>query len=232
MDERILLVEGLDDQHVMWNLFKARDVPQTFQVKQPRVERDFEVSAEDEMDGGDKALLKSMVWWLLRSGLECLAVVMDADDKGPEARWQSIRTRLLNQGYHEVPKKHSDNGTVFELSLRPQTPRSVRFGVWIMPDNRSKGMIEDFVMQLIREDDEMLHHVDHFLEGIPADHRRFKEAHQSKARIRAWLAVGEKPGRPMGQAIKADKQLDANSPTVQPFLEWITSALITDGQQP
>jgi len=231
MGERVLLVEGRDDQHVMWNLLEVRDLPETFRVERPELKRDFEEN-HHETNGGDTILLDSIPWWLLQTDLECLAIVVDANDKGPEARWQSIRMRLLNQGYHEIPEKHSDNGTVFELSLRPRTPRSVRLGVWVMPDNRSKGMLEDFVTQLIREDDAILPLVDRFLKSIPNDQRRFKKQHQPKARVHSWLAVSERPGRPMGQAIKADEQLDANSPAVQPFLDWLTEVLITDGQEP
>lgn len=232
MSERILLVEGRDDQHVIWNLLAVREVPEKFKVERPTLDRDSGKDREDEANGGDTVLLDSIPWWLLRTGLECLAIVVDANDKGPEARWQSIRMRLLNQGYNEIPEKHSDNGTIFELSLRPRTPRSVRFGVWIMPDNRSEGMLEDFVARLIREDDDMLPSVDRFLRSIPANQRRFKKQHEPKARIHLWLAVSERPGRPMGQAIKADRQLDANSAEVQPFLDWLTAVLITDGEQP
>lgn len=222
MGKRILLVEGEDDKHVIWNLFEVRRVAEEFTVKSPKQE------SNDGENGGIERLLKSIPAEAKESDLECLAVMVDADDKGPEARWQAIRDRLRRGGYKDVPEKHSPEGTVFQLSLRPQTPRSIRFGVWIMPDNRRSGMLEDFVAGLIREDDEMLPLVDGFLDGIPAGKRRFtKQAdHRAKARIHTWLAVSERPGRPMGQAIKADKYLDAKHPSVRPFLDWIREALV------
>ena len=220
MGKRILLVEGKNDQHVMWNLFEVRKVPETFKVECPKTEPDVDEA------GGIQNLFESIPRQLRASGLERLAVVVDANDKGPATRWQTIRNRLLDQGYKGIPKAHSAGGTVFELSLRPQTPRSVRFAVWIMPDNGSPGMLEDFVAQLIREDDGMLPLVDRFLESIPKEQQRFREQHRPKARIHSWIAVGERPGRPMGQAIKADEQLDANHPAVQPFLDWVQRALV------
>lgn len=226
MWERVLLVEGKDDLHVMTNLFEVRNVPDTFQVRCPGSEPD-----EIENGGVDK-LLDSIPYRLASSELERLAVVVDANDKGPGAGWDAIRQRLAAAGHDGVPKAHSPEGTIVELSLRPGTPRSVRFGVWIMPDNRSLGMLEDFFAGLIREDDEMIPFVDRFLGSIPTDQRRFVPAHQPKARVHSWLAVSERPGRPMGQAIKADRQLDANSPAVEPFLKWINDALITDGESP
>jgi hypothetical protein len=95
-----------------------------------------------------------------------------------------------------------------------------------MPDNQSRGMLEDFVTGMIHEEDEMLPRVNGFLDSIPDGQRRFTTAHRSKARIHCWLAVSERPGRPMGQAIKADQSLDANDPSVGPFLDWINRALV------
>ena len=220
MGKRILLVEGKDDLHVMSNLLEAREIPDVFRVECPGSDQDA-----DENGGVDK-LLDAIPRRLLERDIERLAVVVDANDKGPEARWDAIRSRLEKRRYEGVPESLSSNGTVFELSLDPQTPRSVRFGAWIMPDNHSTGMLEDFVIGLIREDDDMLPMVDGFLDSIPADSRRFTDPHRPKARVHTWLAIGEKPGRPMGQAIKADRQLDANHPTVGPFLDWVQDALI------
>jgi len=219
MGKRILLVEGKDDQHVMWNLLKVRDVPKVFEV-----ERTGEDPGDD--NGGVEKLLEAVPRWLLESDLERLAVILDANDKGPAARWNAIQGRLTQRGYKDIPASPEKNGLVFELSLEPRTPRSVRFAAWIMPDNRSAGMLEDFVASLIREDDAMLPFVDRFLDSIPAGPGRFRQAHRSKARIHSWLAVSERPGRPMGQAIKADRNLDANHPSVGPFLGWIRSALV------
>jgi hypothetical protein len=226
MGKRILLVEGQDDQHVMWNLFGVREVPETFAVERATQQQTAEQDENSETNGGAEVLLESIEGSLLEVELECLAIVIDANHKGPAARWQAVRSRLTNAGYTGIPEEHDPAGTVFELSLLPQSPRTVRFGVWVMPDNESTGMLEDFVAAMIREDDEMLPFVDRFLDSIPAAERRFRSQHRPKARIHAWLAVGERPGRPMGQAIKADAQLDANHPAVQPFLDWVQAALV------
>jgi len=225
MAERVLLVEGKDDRHVMWNLFEVRHVPRVFEVECPESDRGM-----DE-NGGVEKLLETIPRRLLESDIERLAVVVDANDKGPEFRWRQIRDRLLNRGYEGVPDELPQGGAV-ELSLRPRSPRSVRLAVWVMPDNQSNGVLEDFVVKLIREDDGTLPYIDRFLDSIPVALQRFKSVHRSKARIHSWLAISERPGRPMGQAIKADRQLDANSPAVEPFLKWINDALITDGEQP
>jgi len=219
--ERILLVEGPDDRHVMRNLFEVRNVPDEFKVEIPGSERDVN-------EGGVERLLQSIPGRMVSANLKRLAIVVDSNSKGPKARWEAIRDRLIGRGYEGVPREHSTDGTVFDVSLRPKTPRSVRLGVWIMPDNTAEGMLEDFVAQLIRPDDEMLPHVDGFIDSIPEPQRRFSTAHLPKARIHTWLAISERPGRPMGQAIKADSRLNANHPGVEPFLAWIRRALIED----
>ncbi len=220
MGKRVLLVEGNDDLHVVSNLFEVRGVPEVFRVEIPKA------NGNAGENGGLDGLLESIPYWLASTELECLAVVVDANDKGPEARWEAIRSRLVKAGHEETPEKHDTKGIVFHLSLREGTPRSVRFGAWVMPDNRSNGMLEDFVAGLVREDDEMLPLVDGFLDSIPTEQRRFSAQHHPKARVHAWLAIGERPGRPMGQAIRADARLDANDPAVQPFLDWVQSALV------
>lgn len=225
MGKRVLLVEGKNDQHVMWNLFDVRQIAEVFEVECPESLRD------PDQSGGIDKLLDAVPRRLLDSDLERLAIVMDANNKGPKARWDAIRSRLLNEGYKEVPKNMPEEGVV-ELSLRPRTPRSVRLAVWVMPDNQSQGMIEDFVAQMIRDDDDVLPLVDDFLASIPEDQQRFSPNHQSKARIHSWLAIQERPGRPMGQAIGAKKHLDPDRPAVDSFLQWINHALITDGQSP
>ncbi len=236
MGIRILLVEGDDDQHVIWNLLAVRRFPGDFYVVRPGDDIDRDRPGEvrrpqganaDELSGGDKRLLQSTDARLDTSGLERLAIVIDADDKGPARRWDSIRDRLVNEGYEAdlLPRSADATGVVIELPSR-RGRKPIRFSLWVMPDNQSTGMLEDFVAKMIREDDEMLPYVTDFLSKIPGEEIRYKKVHASKARLHAWLAVSERPGRPMGQAIKAESHLDANHASVEPLLNWIRQALI------
>ena len=235
MGIRVLLVEGDDDQHVIWNLRDVRGLPCDFYVVRPGGRMDMDRPGRvrgrdpvgDEMNGGDRRLLESIPARLDTSGLERLAIILDADDKGPQRRWESIRDRLASEGYDAdlLPRVVATTGVVLDLpQCRGRKP--IRFGIWIMPDNQANGMLEDFVASMIHDDDEMLPRVNDFLTSIPQEHRRFSPAHQSKARLHTWLAVSERPGRPMGQAIKAESHLDANHASVEPFLAWIRKALV------
>ena len=101
MGNRVLLVEGPDEQHVMWALFKIHQVPKSFRV----------VSA----NGRDR-LLDSLAVRLKSSGLERLAVVLDADEDASR-RWQQLRDRLSKAGYSPLPESPSPEGTIADLEL-------------------------------------------------------------------------------------------------------------------
>ena len=73
--------------------------------------------------------------------------------------------------------------------------------------------------------DSLLPLVDAFLDSIPKPRRRFAVKDHSKARLHAWLATQEQPGKPLGLAIKA-RYLDAETAEVAPFLSWLRTALV------
>ncbi len=200
---RLLLVEGNNDKHVVLALCQKYDLPEVFEV-------------EDKE--GDRELLKSISPELKVSGRERLAIILDAD-QDIEARWNQLRHYASKADLGDFPKKPEPGGTVL-----PGIDGS-RFSVWLMPDNRLPGMIEDFLAFLIPKDDPLLPRVDTFLDEISGDLRRFPDIHLPKARMHSWLAIQEEPGKPFGLAITA-KYLDADSETVEPFVAWLRKALV------
>jgi hypothetical protein len=203
MDSRVLLVEGQDDRHVLWALFEAHKVPDTFQV---------------EKAGGIEQLLESVPVRLKASDLERFGVVLDADED-IQARWQQLRSRLIASGCGDVPEKPSPLGLVLQMKEGPKV------GAWLMPDNTVPGMLENFLAFLIPPSDKLLPLVDRFLDAIPLEDRRCPNVRLPKARLHAWLAVQEHPGKPLGQAITA-KYLDAQHSVVAPFLAWIKAMFL------
>ena len=123
----------------------------------------------------------------------------------------------------DIPELPAPQGT---LILLPIEDRTVRLGVWIMPDNRMPGMLDDFLVFLVSENDRTLPHVDRFLAGIPTTDRLFPDVARAKARIHSFLAVQKEPGKPLGLAITF-RYLDAKQEAVRPFLTWLTSVLLT-----
>jgi len=214
MGRRLVLVEGKDDEHVVKHLCRAHGIDVDFDVEHP---------SED----GIERLLDQVPTRLKESDLERLGVLMDADENA-QSRWEQLRDRLRNAGHGGIPDLPNQSGTILDVG---DEYRSVRLAIWIMPDNRLPGMIEDFLAFLVPQHDAMLPRVDRFLDQIPVRERLFPHAHLPKARIHAYLAVQREPGKPLGLAITF-KYLDATRQLVQPFVQWIRAVLIPDGEQP
>ena len=92
-----------------------------------------------------------------------------------------------------------------------------RIGIWIMPDNKIPGILEDFVKYLIPEDDSLRDYSLQCVDNLPE--KRFKDSYRSKAEIHTWLAWQEEPGTPMGLAVT--KKYLCNVDSARTFLDWL-----------
>ncbi|NVB38348.1 hypothetical protein G6O69_10950 [Pseudenhygromyxa sp. WMMC2535] len=199
---KVLLVEGPDDRHVLWALLAARS---------PRIAQgSFEIAV---CDGVDSALENFRVR-LLANGDTHLGVILDADDDLP-ARWAALRDRVETIYPGVMPAQPDPSGTV--LALPEGGPR---LGVWLMPDNALPGMLEDFVSFLVPEADACWPQAKAYVDAARKSGAGVSARHAQKARVHAWLAVQEQPGRPMGQAITA-RYLDADAAVVEALLAWL-----------
>lgn len=204
MPTATLLVEGSDDQHVIWGLLARHSFPEVFSV---------------EEKGGVENLLKVLPVQLKGSEIEAVGVVLDAD-LNLTARWNSLRSLLQKAGYVTCPAAPVGGGTILKEDGLP------RFGAWIMPDNKLPGMLEDFVAYLVPAEDALWTRGCKAVADIPEDERKFILNHVTKANIHTWLSWQEDPGTPMGLAI-TKKYLDASAPAVAPFLKWLEDVFVT-----
>lgn len=202
-DRKILLVEGTDDEHVLKHICSQRNVP---------------ILDEITPLGNVERLLESFPVRLKESDVGALGVVIDADTD-LAARWQSLRDRLRKAGYQSVPGEPHSAGTI--LSPPPQSLLP-RVGIWIMPDNQTRGILEDFLRFLVPSGSRLFAHVESSVATIPEGERRFGPRDHSKAIIHTWLAWQKEPGRPLGTAITA-KFLDANVVQVDVLVAWLRS---------
>lgn len=194
----LLLVEGKDDQHVVYALMARHGMERAFTV--------------DARDGVDRVL----DWFgvVLKAANESrVGIVLDADFD-VRAQWIRVRDRLRESLSVSVPDEPVAGGFVAEIEA------DRRVGVWLMPDNVLPGRLEDFLRALVPEGDAVYPMADAFVAGLTGDLKRFPEQHDAKARIHAYLAVQAEPGKPYGQAITA-KYLSADGPAVTPFVAWL-----------
>jgi len=199
--KKILLVEGSDDEHVLKHICAQRRIGELDEIKS---------------QGNVSRLLESFPVRLKESNVDALGVVIDADTD-LTARWQSLRDRLTSSGYQNVPANPIRTGTILEAPLEGLLPR---VGVWIMPDNQTTGILEDFLHFLVPRGSRLFEHVKASVESIPEGERRFSQLDKPKAVIHTWLAWQQEPGKPFGTAITA-KFLDANVTEVSVLVTWL-----------
>ena len=192
---RLLLVEGKDDEHVVKHLYTEAVGPIDFEVE--RMGGVDQVG--EEIDAHAKVPDRT-----------ALAVVVDANsDMG--SRWQSIRDGLARASI-DAPPELPLGGALIE----PTRSGQPTVGVWLMPDNKNGGEIEDFVAGLITGDDVVWPLACDYIDRIPDEERPRK---LSKARVHAWLAARAE-GAPMGGAIGQGK-FDLECDAAHRFSAWL-----------
>lgn len=201
---RYLLLEGNSDQRVVENLCIRHG------LEVPRI----------ILPNGINRLLDGIPDRINAPGLEVMGIVVDADTS-LEARWQALRDRLQDRdklaelAYRDFPAAPVAEGWI---SQRVDLPR---IGIWLMPDNRRIGILEDFVAVLIPATDPLLAKANMVLRDLEAEGvQRYAQASRSKALIYTWLAWQREPGRPMGQAI-AHHDLRHDAPAALAFVAWL-----------
>lgn len=201
----VVLVEGQNDREVCRHLLDQHSLH--FLGTQPDRQPYIGVIKDK---GGISKLIRELPVEVQASGLEALAVIVDADAEIGH-RWESLRNALRNAGYSDMPADPSPDGTIRSREGKPLV------GVWIMPNNTSTGTLEDFVATLIPNSDALWPRVQQCVDSIPLEQRSFPV---SKAKIHTWLAWREQPGTRMGEAINK-RYLDAQSPHALLFVDWI-----------
>lgn len=199
---KVLLVEGNDDLHVIWALCQKFKLPQNFEV----------------IDCKGINNLIEQIPVRLKTDIETIGIIIDAD-LNINNRWDALRTILRNESF-EI----ADNLPVEGLII--DNLQSIKIGVWIMPNNKTNGMLEDFISFLIPEGDNLLPKVDLTLENIENENlNRYSLIHRSKARINTWLALQEVPGIPMGQSI-TKRYLTTDEANCVLFIDWLKTLFL------
>ncbi|HCE47022.1 MAG TPA: hypothetical protein DET40_26030 [Lentisphaeria bacterium] len=206
--KKILLVEGTDDEHVIKHICGNRGISHLDEVKP---------------HGSVDKLLDSVPVRLKASeDGDIVGVVIDADTD-LAARWQSLRDRLIRIGYTNVPHDPSADGTIIDPPAGALLPR---VGIWIMPDNKTRGILEDFLRFLVPDGSLLFDHVKASVATIPAGERRFSQLAEPKALIHSWLSWQEEPGKPLGTAITA-RYLDVGVVQVDELVSWLNRLFFT-----
>lgn len=198
----LLLVEGRSEENAIREFYKQWDTNINFNIN----------------NEGSITKLKTSFKMHLKSSnvLRKLWVIIDADISYACA-WQSIRDILERSGKYNPPKQLCTMG----LILKPIDENDLIVGVWIMPNNQDIGMLEDFMMRIIPEENELLCEAEIAITNLEKKNiQKYKSVHRAKAKLHTWLAWHDEPGDSVNVAIKKnlfsqDKEL------INAFKGWI-----------
>ena len=207
MEERSQLwVEGSDDDHTVRHLLIRHGINYDHKPWPPRVPYIRQAGDKDK-------LLRDVRLNVSASTGRAVGFVLDADSSLQD-RWRAMLSRLRGVGV-EVPEDIPPDGFVGESQTY-----GTRVGVWLMPDNRQEGTLEDFLRTLVKEEDKLLPYAQE--STIQAKKRHgadYRNVDEQKAILHAWLAWQEVPGLPYGTAIRA-RYFRQDSPVAEQFVSW------------
>jgi hypothetical protein len=214
--QKIIFVEGPDDMHAIRHLLNHHGInARSFDASE--IEQDDVIAIQSL--GGYPHLRKRLLAELKNSSvLQYAGVVVDADANASR-RWISLSQRITEAGGQQVPAILPLAGWKGEVHA---PDRQITIGTWLMPDNQSAGALEEFVMRLISPDDALWPYAEQCVEGLKdyMEAASFDKLPVSKARVHTWLAWQEKPGLPMGSAIRG-KFLDSEAEQAVRFVTWV-----------
>ena len=195
-----LYVEGKDD---------------IYAIRQLLIRHGFghqEVQEFGEVMGDKQGVLDAIRVAVSAGTGKSLGFVMDANDS-PQNTWQAVTARLRQVGV-QTPKEIHEGGFVGESKAY-----KARVGVWLMPDNRKTGALEDFLRDLIEEGDPLFTHAEDSAREAKSHGAQYSDRNYLKAVLHTWLAWQKKPGRPYGTAIGA-RYFGADGATAERFINW------------
>ncbi|WP_346292896.1 DUF3226 domain-containing protein [Sphaerothrix gracilis] len=138
---KILLVEGRQDVRVIPELIEANKI--TWEINNQPVVYIQEHGGYENL--ADPDVIST---YLQARSLTALGIIIDADDN-PLERWQSIRNSC-SKSIPNLPELLPKSGLVHTAE------NDIKFGIWMMPDNKMQGMLETFLAYIIPSQDEQL----------------------------------------------------------------------------
>lgn len=220
----ILLVEGPGDRGVFEQICNSLQLNPEIQVGTPKDNQGTR-NGKPGVFNRLPILLKKIT----DGELVSLAVVMDADYVQYNEDYQKTIEKFTEivtpYGFNLVQRvENQSNGLVFENS-----DGLADLGLWIMPNNRDEGMLEDFIKPCVSTTEQPLfNHAVQVVQAVP--NKKFKDHHYSKAEVATWLAWQIKPGQGLYSAVK-DNLLDTDHPLFQELAQWLKNIFTQTHQQ-
>lgn len=215
MAEKLLLVEGASDSSFFEAYLRATRLTGV-KVSPPR-----DLGAAANGQGNVSTLLPILIPQLSDGRITRLGIVIDADYKhkgvGHGASYKRITDQLRTFGY-KVPNPYPKKERRF-IFKHPDGLPSI--GLWIMPDNRSDGMLEDMIAATISKKEQLtLYAYAHGVVSAIKNPLFDATIHSTKAEVNSWLAWQKMPGKALVSVI-GDGLIDLKKGPAQSFSEWL-----------
>jgi hypothetical protein len=195
-----LLVESTNDSHFISHLFE----------KSTNSKKRFEIINCENISN----LINRIPAELIASDTEVLGIVVDAD-QNLSKRWIELKKQFEKYGYQFSDIPQPEGEMLDKQGFYPKV------GIWLMPDNLKTGILEDFITEIIPENDKLKPIVAGVLNDIESQELHlYKDIYRPKAFIHTWLAWQDEPGKPFGWAV-TKRYFDLNASLAQTFVLWL-----------
>jgi len=204
IETKKLLVEGAEELRVIPQLMEANGVTWN------RGEEPLNII---NCDGVENLLKPKYISAQLKTpnGLTHLGIVIDADEE-PDNRWKSLYNACL-PNIPNLPQNLPAAGLIITLES------GLKFGVWMMPDNQSRGMLETFLAYLV-PDNNLWQYTQNKVIEAKQQGATYRDYHLDKANIHTYLAWQDPPGKQLHDAVK-QRILNQSHPQSANFLRWL-----------
>lgn len=204
IETKKLLVEGAEELRVIPQLMEANGVTWN------RGEEPLNII---NCDGVENLLKPKYISAQLKTpnGLTHLGIVIDADEE-PDNRWKSLYNACL-PNIPNLPQNLPAAGLIMTLES------GIKFGVWMMPDNQSRGMLETFLAYLV-PDNNLWQYTQNKVIEAKQQGATYRDYHLDKANIHTYLAWQDPPGKQLHDAVK-QRILNQSYPQSANFLRWL-----------
>ncbi|GEM_PF-304762 len=239
--ERLLLVEGESDKNFFEKFCKllaldtlvkvappeeAMEEYNTEQVELQQVADDKKVSKGYNNKEGVFNLLPIELPQLLDENcqLQRLAVIVDADDEdagGLGCRRTIERVERIVQPFGFLLAPNSKNNLGGLRFKHADGIGIADFGLWVMPNNQDKGMLEDWIKHCVSQKEQTLfQYATGVVSALPQP--KFKPIHRTKAEVATWLAWQDSPGHGLYRALwEKDILIDQDNKWYKGLVGWL-----------
>jgi hypothetical protein len=216
---KMLLVEGENDKSFFTACCRKIGLEDKIWVGPPNGLGDFSAGKDNAIK-----LLSVLIELASRDEsderIEAIGLVVDADfpaagGLGFAKTWERI-SHILRAHAYVIPDVLDRSGKGFCFQHNDGLPQ---IGLWIMPDNLSQGLLEDFVKKsVVGTEKSLLQHAEQAVAGLKAP--KFKPHHLSKAELATWLAWQAMPGQGMAGAV-GGQLLDFKKGPSKLYIDWL-----------